>query len=102
MEFLARFGWGALAAVGALVVLWLLFRVLEWAADRVGIFDDPAMAAGLVLGALFLAAILAGLSLATPTKGRCGPGTRLVVDRVWTGKSYVTDKVCVVDPETAE
>ena len=99
MEFWQRFGLIALMAVAALVVLWLLFRALEWAADRVGIFDDPALVAGLVIAALVLAAIIAGISFAGPTKGRCGPGTRLIVDRVWTGKSYVTDEVCVVDME---
>ena len=101
MEFLARFGLAALLGLGALVVIWLLFRALEWAADRVGIFDDPVFVAALIVGALVIAAIIAGLSFVGPTKGRCGPGTRLIVDRVWTGKSYVTDEVCVVDPEVA-
>lgn len=98
------FGIGVAGAI-ALFGVWLLMRkLIGWLDERRGFLDmgTPGEASLFVIIGLVLILFIAGVVAATgENKGRCGPGTRMVVDRVWTGKGYVTDEICVVDPEFA-
>lgn len=100
MRVLGIMGIG-LVAIIVLVGLWWVLRYLLL---KIGVGEfNAGDLSGLilvVLTLLFAAAMI--ITSEEESRARCGPGTKEVVERIWTGKVYVTDYVCVVDMDAVQ